>query len=126
MRKHVQILGILDIVFNALGVLLAGVIFWILIASGIISGDPEAMTIISIVATAIGGFILLLSVPGIVGGAYLLKGKPWARILVLILGFLNLIDIPFGTALGIYTIWVLMNDETIRLFDSGEIRKPEN
>ena len=28
----------------------------------------------------------------------------------------NLISIPFGTALGIYAIWALMKDETIRLF----------
>ena len=35
------------------------------------------------------------------GGIYLLKYRPWARILLLVLGFLNLIEIPFGTALGI-------------------------
>ena len=51
-----------------------------------------------------------------IGGIYLLKHRPWARILVLVLGFINLIEIPIGTALGIYTLWVLFKDETIKLF----------
>ncbi len=119
MEKHVQVLGILYIVYSILGVLLAGIIFWVLIGSGLISGDREAMTIISIVATAVSGFIFITSVPGIFGGIVLLKYKPWSRIFVLILGFLYLIDIPFGTALGIYTIWALMKDETVELFKRG-------
>jgi zinc-ribbon domain len=47
-------------------------------------------------------------------GAYLLlawglyEKRPWARILGIVLGFLVLIRIPFGTALGIYTLWVLL------------------
>jgi hypothetical protein len=34
----------------------------------------------------------------------------------LILGALNLFNIPFGTALGLYTFWVLLNDEAGALF----------
>jgi hypothetical protein len=33
-----------------------------------------------------------------------------------VLGIINLVNIPFGTALGIYTIWVLTNKETEALF----------
>jgi hypothetical protein len=119
MEKHVQVIGILYIVYNILGVLLAGIIFWVLFGGGLISGDREAMAIVGIVATVVSGFIFITSVPGIIGGIVLLKYKPWSRILVLILGFLNLIDIPFGTALGIYTIWALMKDETVELFKRG-------
>ena len=35
-------------------------------------------------------------------------GEPWARVLALILAFLDLINVPFGTALGVYTLWVLL------------------
>jgi hypothetical protein len=38
----------------------------------------------------------------------LFQRQPWARFLGLVLGFLSLIRIPFGTALGIYTLWVLL------------------
>jgi hypothetical protein len=119
MEKHIQVLGILYIVYNILGILLAVIIFWVLIGSGLISGDRQAMAIISIVAIAVSGFIFITSVPGIIGGIVLLKYRPWSRIFVLILGFLYLIDIPFGTALGIYAIWTLMKDETVELFKRG-------
>ncbi len=49
---------------------------------------------------------------GIVAGWGLLDRQPWARTLALILGFLNLIHFPFGTALGIYTLWVLLPAES--------------
>jgi zinc-ribbon domain len=38
----------------------------------------------------------------------LFERRPWARILALVLGFLALLRFPFGTALGIYTLWVLL------------------
>jgi zinc-ribbon domain/Predicted membrane protein (DUF2127) len=38
----------------------------------------------------------------------LFERRPWARILVLVIGFLALLRFPFGTALGIYTLWVLL------------------
>jgi hypothetical protein len=99
--------------------LLAIIIFTAVVGGGIISGDSEAIAITSIVGPAVALFFVLLSTPGLIGGIYLLKHRPWARILVLVLGFLNLIEIPIGTALGIYTIWVLFKDETVDLFISA-------
>ena len=52
-------------------------------------------------------FLLIISAPGIIGGFGILKKYSWARVLVLILGALNLLNIPFGTILGVYTFWVL-------------------
>jgi len=116
MEKHVTVLGILYIAFSALGLLLAIIIFTAVVGGGIISGDSEAMAITGIVGPAVALFFVLLSAPGLIGGIYLLKHRPWARILVLVLGFINLIEIPIGTALGIYTIWVLFKNETVDLF----------
>ncbi|MBW2432892.1 MAG: hypothetical protein JRF36_04780 [Deltaproteobacteria bacterium] len=116
MEKHVTVLGILYLAFSVLGLLLAIIIFTAVVGGGIISGDSEAIAITSIVGPAVALFFVLLSTPGLIGGIYLLKHRPWARILVLILGFINLIEIPIGTALGIYTIWVLFKDETAQLF----------
>ena len=121
MEKHVTVLGILYIAFSALGLLLAIIIFTAVVGGGIISGDSEAIAITSIVGPAVALFFVLLSTPGLIGGIYLLKHRPWARILVLVLGFINLIEIPIGTALGIYTIWVLFKDETVQLFTSAPV-----
>ncbi len=55
------------------------------------------------------GFMGLLSILGIVAGFALLSYQPWARVFLLVLGFLALLSFPFGTALGIYTIWALLS-----------------
>jgi hypothetical protein len=49
---------------------------------------------------------------GLIAGWALLQRMPWARMLTLVLGLLSLIDIPFGTAIGIYTLWVLVPGES--------------
>lgn len=116
MEKHVTVLGILYIAFSALGLLLAIIVFTAVVGGGIISGNSEAMAITTVVGPSVALFFVILSTPGLIGGIYLLKRRPWARILVLVLGFLNLIEIPVGTALGIYTIWVLLKNETVQLF----------
>lgn len=119
MEKHVTVLGILYIAFSVLGLLLAIIIFTAVVGGGLISGDSQAMAITAVVGPAVALFFVLLSAPGLIGGIYLLKHRPWARILVLILGFINLIEIPIGTALGIYTIWVLFKDESVQLFSAS-------
>jgi ABC-type spermidine/putrescine transport system permease subunit II len=53
-------------------------------------------------------FVLAKAVVGLIAGVGLLQRAPWARILALVLAFLSLINPPFGTALGIYTLWVLL------------------
>lgn len=42
----------------------------------------------------------------------LFQREPWARMLGLVIGFLALLRFPFGTALGIYTIWVLLPEHS--------------
>jgi hypothetical protein len=58
----------------------------------------------------------LLSLPGLIAGVGLLNLRPWARTLAIVLSALNLLHVPFGTALGIYGLWVLLQEETERIF----------
>jgi hypothetical protein len=51
----------------------------------------------------LGGAVL-----GIITGWGLLQRQSWARMLAIIFGCFSLLDIPLGTALGIYTLWVLL------------------
>ena len=60
-----------------------------------------------------------MSVPNIIAGVGLLNFRPWARVLALILCALNLLSLPFGTALGVYGFWVLMSGRADELFDVG-------
>ena len=64
---------------------------------------------------------MLLGIPGIVAGYGLLRGTAWGRILALVVGFLGLVNFPLGTAIGIYTLWALIQDDAIQAFR----RRPE-
>ena len=116
MKQHVTVVGALHIGFGALGMLIALIVFLAVVGGGLLSGDEDAIAITSVVGTVIAFFFALLSIPGIIGGIGMLKYQPWARILVMILAVFNLVNIPIGTAVGVYTIWVLMQEETEQLF----------
>ncbi|MDH4220255.1 MAG: hypothetical protein OEY18_06760 [Candidatus Aminicenantes bacterium] len=116
MEKHITLVAIINIAFGFLGIFLAFFLFVVLIGAGIISQDPDAMRVTSIVGVAIAFFLLLTSIPEIIGGFGLLKRKPWARVLVLIIAVLDLFLIPIGTLIGIYELWVLLQEETVKLF----------
>jgi len=115
-ESHVTILGALYIAFSLLGILLALCAAAAVIGGGWVSGDSEVQRITAIVGSCIGAFLLAVSLPGILGGIFLLQRHNWARILVLVLGFLNLLAIPVGTILGVYTIWVLLKPEADVVF----------
>jgi hypothetical protein len=56
----------------------------------------------------VGALFLAGGLVGLIAGWGLLARQPWARMLAIVLGCINLVDMPFGTALGIYTLWVLL------------------
>jgi hypothetical protein len=124
MAQHVKILGILHIIYGALGVFVGLLALLIMggIAGmvGVTDHSPDSALAIPILG-GIGAlvFIILLaiSLPGIIVGFGLLHFKPWARLLTLVLSALELFSIPFGTALGIYGFWVLLKPETEQLFN---------
>ena len=119
MAKHVEVLGWLYIVFGALGLVFGMFIFVFFSSLAVLPDDPTGAAVLVIIGLGLGFFFVVTSIPEIIGGIGLLKRKSWSRILVIILGILNLIDIPIGTALGIYTLWVLFKEETTKLFPSG-------
>ena len=116
MKKHLDILGYLYLALGALGVLGALFVFLVLTGSGLLADDPDAAAVTSGVGVIVGIVILVLSLPNLLAGYGLLKRHSWARGLALVLGFLNLFQVPIGTALGIYTFWVLLKDEAASHF----------
>jgi hypothetical protein len=58
-----------------------------------------------------GGSLVLLGAGGVCVGQGLMQRQPWARAAAIILGVLALFHPPLGTALGVYTLWVLLADE---------------
>lgn len=129
MAQHVKILGILHIVFGAMGVLAAIIVLMIFggisVFLGMSDRAAEGLPAIPILS-GIGGFVfvllLCLSLPGLIIGVGLMQFKPWARMAGIILSALDLFSIPLGTALGIYGLWVLLNRETEQMFARPPVR----
>ena len=124
MNTHVKVLAVLFIVFGVIGSLLGLGMMALLGVMGVAgaagaASEPDAwmaLPILGITGVALGVFMLALSLPGIIAGVGLLKFRPWARILTIILSALNLMNFPFGTILGVYGLWVMLSDEGSRLF----------
>jgi hypothetical protein len=118
---HVSILGWLYIAANALFIVFAVFALWLLPTLGAVSRDPDATVVLSIMGTAFGGLMLVLGLPGVIAGYGLLKHRPWARTLAIVLGVLGLVNFPVGTAIGIYTLLVLLQRSANDFFIAQKI-----
>jgi hypothetical protein len=117
MENHITAVGVLSIGLSVLGILIGAFIFVLLAGIGYVVQDEEAAPVLAIVGFFVGLVLVILAIPGIIGGIGLLKRREWARILVLITSAFHLLNFPIGTAIGGYSIWVLVNADTIRLFN---------
>jgi hypothetical protein len=125
MRDHVRILAILHIVFGSLGIAAALIVLLVFgsLAGvvGISANTADAnraagMAVLGGIGVLVFVIILVLSVPGVIAGIGLLKFRPWSRMLTIVLSALDLLNVPFGTALGIYGLWVLLSPPGEALF----------
>lgn len=113
MESHVKILALLFILVGGFGGL-ASVVFFFLVA-----GPTEAAAYGPISGYMITGWMVLmlvLAIPLIAVGIGLMSFQRWARALATILAIVELLNFPVGTALGIYTLWVLLSAEADPLF----------
>jgi hypothetical protein len=110
---HVRLLGILWLALSAFR-LLPGLV--LLAVSGMDARifPPDVPGFVHALLPVLGAVFLFSGFIGILAGWGLLQKQPWARMLAIVFGALNLMDLPFGTALGIYTLWVLLPAESER------------
>jgi len=117
MKKHVTLVAALQIGFSTMGILGGMIIFFALNFAGSFVTDVD---VASSVLKFLGGFlpalIICFSLVGLVGGIGLLSYRKWARVLVLIVAALGCLNIPLGTLKGVYSIWVPIQDEAVKLF----------
>jgi hypothetical protein len=125
MQTHVKVVAALFIILGGLN-LLAAALFGV--GAGIagvavgMSNDPDAhaaLPIIGLAGGALVAFLLVLGLPPVIVAIGLLKFREWARIAGIVISALLIFHIPFGTAVGIYGLWTLLNGETARLMGEG-------
>ncbi len=82
-------------------------------------GAPDAPTsFLRPLLSVVGIFILAKAACGFIAGWGLMQREPWARVIALVLGFISLFNIPFGTAVGVYTLWVLLPAQSQEEYDA--------
>jgi len=125
---HIQILGILWIVYSLFDLMggIAIMVFPTIILSYLshVEGVPNQIPgFLQPLFIAIGMFLILKAALGIGAGIGLWQRQPWARILAIVLGIIALINIPFGLALGIYTLWILFTPESQKEYEGMAAKK---
>lgn len=121
MRTHLNVLALLYLLGSLGELFVAMLVLGVLGGAGALSGDLFAFSFLVGLGTFIGFFLLILGLPGLVLAWGFWKQRGWSRPLGFILGILNLFNAPLGTILGLYTLWVLIQDETGRLLQARPV-----
>ncbi|MDX9812857.1 MAG: hypothetical protein RBU28_10740 [Bacteroidales bacterium] len=120
MKKHVTVVGAIHIGFGALGLLGAFVVFFALrFAKGFVASEEIPNMVLNFLSLSLPLLVGFMSTLALVGGIGLLSFQPWARYLVIVVAALGCLNIPIGTLKGVYSLWVLLQDETLKLFEKN-------
>jgi hypothetical protein len=124
MVSHVDFAGILFIVWGLLTALVGvstlalGVGAVALITSASRGGGGQvAAGLTAVVFTSLAVMAILWGAAHVIVGVPLRRRRPWARLAALMLSSVDLLLLPYGTALGCYALWVLLSDEGKKLFE---------
>ena len=123
MATHVSFVGVLFIIWGLLTALIGvstlalGIGAAALVGTAGRSGGGQVAAGITAVAFAtLAAMAIAWGTAHVIVGVPLRQRKPWARIVALMLGSVDLLLLPYGTALGVYTLWVLLNERSKALF----------
>ena len=126
MEQHLKIVGWLHVVNGLFAIAIALFVATLMTGAGVLAAAEEGAGIFALLAGigwAIAVFVGLLSLPSILGGWGILNYKPWSRVTVMVVSALSLLSFPVGTLIGGYSLWVLLNDESRLLLESGGRRQ---
>jgi hypothetical protein len=127
--SHVDFVGVLFIIWGVLTTLVGvstlalgvGAVALITSASRGGSSGQVAAGLTAAVFTALAVIAILWGVVHVVVGVPLRRRRHWTRVIALMLGSVDLLLLPYGTALGCYALWVLLNEETKRMFEESQL-----
>jgi len=123
-QRHLHLLGILWLAVSAFNAL-AG-LFVLILGTSLFPHLREMDKVppdvpvgfLTSLFTTIGILILAKAALGFLSGWGLMQRERWARVLALLLAFIALFNIPFGTAIGVYTMWVLLPTESEQEYEA--------
>jgi hypothetical protein len=127
-KRHADFLGLLYLAWGAIFALVGLACFALFVGALVIArasssptGGPNlAAGLTAVTLATLGALALLWGVMHLWLGAALRRYRHWARLIALGLGVINLVLFPFGTALGVYACWVLLNEQGRALYVKGQ------
>ncbi len=126
-QGHVHLLGIIWLAISAFNTI-GGIILYVLantLFAHLHEFAPDApMAFLRPLLSVIAIFVLAKAACGFLAGWGLLHREPWARVVTLVLGFISLFHIPIGTAVGVYTLWVLLPAQSQQEYDALVAARP--
>ena len=121
--SHVDFVGVLFVVWGILTALIGiSTLALGLGAIALITSEGRSRGSQCAASLTAAAFITVAIIAVVWGGGHILVGiplrrrRPWARLLALMLGSVDLLLLPYGTALGVYTLWALLHEQGKRLF----------
>jgi zinc-ribbon domain len=118
LQRHLRTLGILWIVVGVLWIIPSLALMGFSHAPHIMIGDEMfSHAFMPQMMFSAGLAFLMIAAVGIFVGWGLMNHERWARITAIVVGILALLHPPFGTALGIYTLWVLLPADAAAEYD---------
>ncbi len=119
LAQHVTIIAWLRILTGSILLLVGTGTVVFLSGLGLLTGDLTALGILALTGLIGGGFLIVLSLPGIAAGIGLLRRQSWGRILALAVAFLDLVNFPVGTAISIYSFVILFQETAPAYFSDA-------
>lgn len=118
LQRHLRTLGILWIVVGVLWIIPSLVLMGISHAPHIMIGDEMfSHAFMPPMLFSFGIVFLAIAAGGVFVGWGLMNHERWARMTAIVVGILALFHPPLGTALGIYTLWVLLPADAAAEYD---------
>jgi len=126
MASHVDFLGILFIIWGILTTLVGlstlslglGAAVLMRTASRQSGGVPFAAAVTTVAFTVLAITAIVWGLTHVLVGVPLRRRRHWSRLAALMFGTVDLLLLPYGTALGAYALWTLLSDGGKELFDA--------
>ena len=121
-KSHVTLVAALHIGIGVLKILAGIIIFVVLnLTTGIVEEYDEIGTMVmKWITSFVPALVFFFGGINVLSGLVLFSYKQWARVFMMVVSAINCLSIPFGTAMGVYSLWALMQAPVMELFEGNE------
>jgi len=120
-HTQIMVLAWINVGFSALFAFIGLFALFFLTGIGIAAEDAAAARILGFIGSGALVFFGTLALPGFAAGYGLLKRRAWGRVLGIIVAVLDLFNVPVGTLIGIYALWLLTHQEATDYFQPAGV-----